>query len=112
MLPKSLYSHDDDICYSGRPFTARQHLDCLKFHNKQSLEHPTFTFQNSYFTTKEFNEWWYEYYQLFNGDSFSKKLNVAFDQLEKQLTISKYFFICFRLLIVSGTVLILSLDLS
>ncbi|XP_058787635.1 uncharacterized protein LOC131661987 [Vicia villosa] len=88
MLPKSLYSHDNDICYSGRPFTSRQHLDCLKFHNKQSLEHPTFTFQNSYFTTKEFSEWWSEYYQLFDRDSFIKKLNTAFDKLEDQLTIN------------------------
>src|SRR3954470_13108075 len=111
MLPKSLYSHDNDICYSGRLFTTRQHLDYLKFHNKQSLEHPTFTFQNSYFTTKEFNEWWSEYYQLFDGDSFSKKLNIALYKLEKQLTISKYFFVYFRFLIVNSNVLIPSLDL-
>src|SRR3954464_4601524 len=112
MLPKSLYSHDGDICYSGRPFTARQHLDCLKFHNKQSLEHPTFTFQNSYFTTKEFREWWSEYYQLFDGDSFIKKLNTAFDKLEDQLTISKYFMSTLVFFITNSNVLISILDLS
>lgn len=89
MLPKSLFTCENDICWSGRTFN--KHVDCLKFHNKHFLELLKFTFQTSYLTTKEFKDQWCQYYQQFDATTFVEKLNATFTVLEDRLTMSKLY---------------------
>lgn len=91
MLLKSLYAHETDIWWSGRPFSSRNHVNCLKFHNTQFLELPTFAFQTSYLTTNVFEEWWNAYYKLFDASSFTEKLKTAYEKFEDRLNMSKFF---------------------
>lgn len=47
MFPCSLYSWEDDICWSERKFTLREYRECMAFARQQILELPTFCFQPS-----------------------------------------------------------------
>lgn len=62
MLPKSLVSHSTDIERVGWPLNFEGHKACLRFHKStQCLKLPVFKFQQSFLTTKDFDEWWSDY---------------------------------------------------
>lgn len=84
MLPCSLYIHEDDICWSERRFTIADYKACALFYRKQLLELPTFQFQQSFFMTVEYYNWWTQYFNShFKEDNFWKRLSASFFGLPK-----------------------------
>jgi hypothetical protein len=68
ILPKSIYSHERDICLGYYGMTEPQFHNFLKAFKGDNYAITPFKFELSYASTKEFSKWWELYYhgQLVN----------------------------------------------
>lgn len=82
MLSCSLYVHEDNICWSKRRFTIADYKAYTSSSRNQVLELPTFQFQQSFFMTIEYHNWWTRYLNShFIEDNFRKRLYAAFSDV-------------------------------
>lgn len=84
MLPKSLCTWENDICWSERKFSAQEYRDCMAFVRQQVLELPTSHLQISFYPTIEFDNWWLNYFQGNSSlENFRKRLPTTFSNLQE-----------------------------
>jgi hypothetical protein len=62
LIPKSFYSHERDICQGYKGITEGYFRSYLKNTEKHKYQITPFSYQNSFSTTKEFQEWWDMHY--------------------------------------------------
>jgi hypothetical protein len=62
LVPKSFYSHQDDICLGHKSITEGYFRSYLKNTENHKYQLIPFQYQNSFASTKEFQEWWERHY--------------------------------------------------
>lgn len=62
LIPKSFYEHERGICLGYKSVTEGYFRSYLKNTEKHKYEITPFSYQNSFSSTKEFQEWWERHY--------------------------------------------------
>jgi hypothetical protein len=62
IIPKSFYAHQNDICLGYKSVTEGYFRSYLKNTEKHKYQITPFSYQNSFSSTKEFQEWWEWHY--------------------------------------------------
>jgi hypothetical protein len=62
LIPKSFYGHEKDICLGYKSITQGYFRSYLNNTEKHKYEITPFSYQNSFSSTKEFQDWWERHY--------------------------------------------------
>jgi hypothetical protein len=64
LIPKSFYENEQDICLGHKTITEGYFRSYLKNTEKHKYELTPFEYQNSFSSTKEFQDWWERHYSV------------------------------------------------